>query len=91
MESANKVPFCFSGYDKRDIPYATLGQAFQSLVRSLLSQSGQELSRWREALRAALGPHGHWLCGLWNRRGLEHTGPLLDTPQRLERHREVLA
>ena len=33
---------------KRDIPYATLGQAFQSLVRSLLTQSEEELGRWRE-------------------------------------------
>src|SRR6202030_1636543 len=33
---------------KRDIPYATLGQAFQSLVRSLLSQSEAELGRWRD-------------------------------------------
>src|SRR6202022_709500 len=30
---------------KRDIPYATLGQAFQSLVRSLLTQSDEELGR----------------------------------------------
>ena len=32
---------------KRDIPYATLGQAFQSLVHSLLSRSEAELGRWR--------------------------------------------
>src|ERR1700716_2764564 len=43
---------------KRDIPYATLGQAFQSLVRSLLSQSEAMLGRWRNALREALGPNG---------------------------------
>jgi PAS domain S-box-containing protein len=43
---------------KRDIPYATLGQAFQSLVRSLLSQSEEELGRWRDSLREALGPNG---------------------------------
>jgi hypothetical protein len=30
------------------------------------------------------------LCGLWNRRGLDHIGPLFDTPQRVERHRKVL-
>ena len=35
---------------KRDIPYATLAQAFQSLVRPLLSKSEGELSKWREAL-----------------------------------------
>ena len=35
---------------KRDIPYATLAQAFQSLVRQLLSKSDAELGRWRDAL-----------------------------------------
>jgi len=34
---------------KRDIPYATLAQAFQNLVRSLLGQSEAELGRWRDA------------------------------------------
>src|ERR1700736_5486822 len=43
---------------KRDIPYATLGQAFQSLVRSLLTEGEEELGRWRDALREALGPNG---------------------------------
>ena len=42
---------------KRDIPYATLAQAFQSLVRSLLSKSDAELRIWRDAFRQALGPN----------------------------------
>ncbi|HEY2210502.1 MAG TPA: serine/threonine-protein kinase PknK, partial [Bradyrhizobium sp.] len=49
---------------KRDIPYATLAQAFQSLVRSLLSQSEAELDRWRESLSAALGPNGQLIVNL---------------------------
>ncbi len=49
---------------KRDIPYATLGQAFQSLVRSLLSQSEEKLGRWRDALRGALGPNGQLIVNL---------------------------
>jgi PAS domain S-box-containing protein len=49
---------------KRDIPYATLGQAFQSLVRSLLSQSEAELGRWRDSLREALGPNGQLIVNL---------------------------
>jgi PAS domain S-box-containing protein len=49
---------------KRDIPYATLGQAFQSLVRSLLTQSEEELGRWRDALRGALGPNGQLIVNL---------------------------
>src|ERR1700687_2727047 len=43
---------------KRDIPYFTLAQAFQSLIRTLLSKSEAELNIWREALREALGPNG---------------------------------
>ncbi len=49
---------------KRDIPYATLVQAFQSLVRSFLGQSEAELSRWRDALREALGPNGQLIVNL---------------------------
>jgi len=43
---------------KRDIPYATLAQAFQSLVRPLLSKGEDELRQWRDALREALEPNG---------------------------------
>src|SRR5713101_2413766 len=43
---------------KRDIPYSTLAQAFQSLIRALLAKSEAELNSWREALRDALGPNG---------------------------------
>jgi PAS domain S-box-containing protein len=43
---------------KRDIPYATLAQAFQSLIRPLLSKSEEELSKWRDALHEALDPNG---------------------------------
>ena len=43
---------------KRDIPYATLAQAFQSLIRPLLSKSEDELRKWRKALRDALDPNG---------------------------------
>src|SRR5216684_3578621 len=49
---------------KRDIPYATLAQAFQSLIRPLLSKSEEELSKWRYALREALDPNGQLIVGL---------------------------
>ena len=49
---------------KRDIPYATLAQAFQSLVRPLLGQSEAELGRWRDALSEALGPNGQLIVNL---------------------------
>jgi len=49
---------------KRDIPYATLGQAFQSLIRSLLSQSEAELGWWRDDLSEALGSNGQLIINL---------------------------
>src|ERR1700726_3252006 len=49
---------------KRDIPYATLAPAFQSLVRSLLSQSEEELGRWRVSLSETLGPNGQLMVNL---------------------------
>src|SRR4029077_2963343 len=41
---------------KRDIPYSTLAQAFQSLIRPLLGESEADLAPWRDALRETLGP-----------------------------------
>src|SRR5262249_27979768 len=49
---------------KRDIPYATLAQAFQSLIRPLLSKSEEEFSKWRNAIHEALGPNGQLMVGL---------------------------
>ncbi|MCY1020391.1 trifunctional serine/threonine-protein kinase/ATP-binding protein/sensor histidine kinase [Pyxidicoccus sp. MSG2] len=43
---------------QRDIPYHSLIQAFQGLVRQLLSEPEARLQAWRERLRAALGPNG---------------------------------
>jgi hypothetical protein len=49
---------------KRDIPYATLAQAFQGLVRQLLGQSETELGQWRDALSEAIGPNGQLIVDL---------------------------
>ena len=49
---------------KRDIPYATLAQAFRNLIRPLLSQSDAELAGWREALLDALGPNARLITDL---------------------------
>ncbi len=49
---------------KRNIPYATLAQAFRSLVRSLLSKSDVELNGWRDALLEALGANGQLMVDL---------------------------
>jgi len=49
---------------KRDIPYSTLAQAFQSLIRPLLGKSEADLSPWRDALREALGPNAGLIVDL---------------------------
>ena len=49
---------------KRDIPYATLAQAFQSLVRQILGKSEVELDQWRGALQRALGANGSLIVNL---------------------------
>ena len=49
---------------RRDIPYETLGKAFQSLIRPLLTKKDEELSKWRDALREALDPNGQLIVDL---------------------------
>ena len=49
---------------KRDIPYATLAQAFQTLVRQILVKSEAEVGQWRHALLEAVGPNGQVIVNL---------------------------
>lgn len=49
---------------QRDIPYATLTQAFRALVHQLLGRSETELARWRGTLQAALGVNGQLVVKL---------------------------
>jgi hypothetical protein len=49
---------------KRDIPYASLAQAFESLVRGILGRDETELNRWRDTLLEALGPNGQLMVTL---------------------------
>src|SRR5215813_4375381 len=58
--------FAFGKFDqyKRDIPYATLAQAFQGLIRQLLVKRDEDLASWRAALRAALGANGRLVVEL---------------------------
>jgi PAS domain S-box-containing protein len=49
---------------KRDVPYATLAQAFQMLVRELLVKSEAEVVEWRYALLEAVGPNGQLIINL---------------------------
>ena len=49
---------------KRGIPYATLAQAFQELVRQLLAKSESEVDQWRLSLSEALGSNGALIANL---------------------------
>jgi PAS domain S-box-containing protein len=49
---------------KRDVPYATLAQAFNDLIRPLLSKSESELQIWRDAFCGALEPNAKLIVDL---------------------------
>ena len=49
---------------KRDIPYATLAQAFQQLIRPILGKDEAEFDQWRETLLDALGSQGGLIVDL---------------------------
>ncbi|MDB6086227.1 MAG: histidine kinase [Gammaproteobacteria bacterium] len=49
---------------KRDIPYATIAQAFRTLIRQILSESEAEVDGWRDAIRKAVGPNGQLIVNL---------------------------
>jgi hypothetical protein len=49
---------------KRDIPYAPLGQAFQTLSRQILVKSEAEVERRRGSLQEAVGPNGQLIVNL---------------------------
>ncbi|MCP9626377.1 AAA family ATPase [Rhodopseudomonas palustris] len=48
----------------RDIPFATLAQAFQSFVRQILGEDEAELARWRDRLCDSLGANGELMVNL---------------------------
>jgi predicted ATPase/signal transduction histidine kinase len=49
---------------RRDVPYSTLVQAFQSLVRTLLGKNDADLTQWREALQQALDANARLMTDL---------------------------
>ena len=48
----------------RDIPYATLARALQTLVVMVLRSNDAELARWRDAIRQAVEPNGQLIASL---------------------------
>jgi PAS domain S-box-containing protein len=49
---------------QRETPYATLAQAVQSLIRSLLRQTEAQLGQWRKSFIDALGQNGQLVVEL---------------------------
>jgi len=49
---------------RRDIPYATLAQAFRIFIRQILSESESEVERWRNAIQKSVGPNGQLIVKL---------------------------
>jgi len=47
---------------KRDIPYSTIVQAFQTLARQILTQPEAQLATWKKRIQAALGNNGRLIA-----------------------------
>jgi PAS domain S-box-containing protein len=48
----------------RDTPHATLAQAFQRLIQQLLNGQADDIARWRDAIKEAVGNQGRLLTDL---------------------------
>ncbi|HET9376016.1 MAG TPA: AAA family ATPase [Chthoniobacterales bacterium] len=55
---------CKFDQSRRDIPYATLAQAFRTLINQILANSESEVSHWQNALRDAVGSNGQLIVNL---------------------------
>ncbi|MFA6009847.1 MAG: AAA family ATPase, partial [Desulfobacteraceae bacterium] len=57
---AKKGYFISGKFDqfRKDVPFSSIIQAFQELIKQLLSESDDRIRSWREKLLAALGPNG---------------------------------
>jgi predicted ATPase/signal transduction histidine kinase len=48
----------------RDIPYSTVAEAFQGLIRQILNGHASDVARWRDAVLEAVGTNGRLLTDL---------------------------
>ena len=48
----------------RDIPYSSVAEAFQALIRQILNGKAAEIARWRHAVLEAVGANGRLLTDL---------------------------
>ncbi|UJR83030.1 Hypothetical protein I5071_50960 [Sandaracinus amylolyticus] len=74
---------------RRDVPYATLARALESLVRSVLARPEADVARWRAELARALGPAGGVLVDLIPgvARLLEIDGTITELPPQAAKQR----
>jgi PAS domain S-box-containing protein len=49
---------------KRDVPYLTIAQAFQELIRQVLTGTKEQLDEWRRRMEEALGGNGQLVVDL---------------------------
>jgi predicted ATPase/serine phosphatase RsbU (regulator of sigma subunit) len=63
---ARKGYFISGKFDqlKRDIPFSAFIQAFQDLIRQILSEPAARIAGWKERLLRALGPNGGIITGV---------------------------
>jgi predicted ATPase/signal transduction histidine kinase len=63
---ARRAIFASGKFDqyKRDIPFATVAQALQSIIYQILSESDREVAVWKRTLQEAVGPNGQVIVNL---------------------------
>ena len=63
----------------RDIPYSTVAEAFQALIRQILNGNESDIARWRDTVLEAVGTNGRLLTDLMPELG-RLIGPQPDVP-----------
>jgi histidine kinase len=57
--------FCAGKFDQLlSVPYGAFLQAFQELIRQILSENEEQIAAWRERILAAVGPSGQVISGV---------------------------
>jgi predicted ATPase/signal transduction histidine kinase/DNA-binding NarL/FixJ family response regulator len=49
---------------QRDVPYATIAQAFRELIGQILAENDERIQRWKVALEQALGANGQLIVDI---------------------------
>ncbi len=77
----------------RDVPFASLHEAFRDLVRQVMTEDEERAADWRTRLQDALGPNGRLVADVVPEleRLIGETPPVPDLPARETRNRFNLA